>query len=308
MLRSKALDWLVLAFLVVCWGSAFAALKLATAHIPPMWNTTARLLVAIPVLGVMLAASGQRLPGPRHPAWPFYAVIGFVGMAAPFGLYAFSAQGLPSAINAICNGATPIFTGVLAHLFIASDRLTGRKAVGVALGFCGLAVLVTPRLQHGFTVETAALAAALLGALLYAVASVVTKRAPAVPSAVGALMMCLWAVLYAGAAAALVEPLPPWPPLSALLAVTALGVFSTALATVGYVFLIHRRGPLFMTMGIYLAPVWATGLGMLALGERPGWSAFAALGLILAGVGLVTLVPRRAASRAPDAATTQPSR
>lgn len=303
MLRSKALDWLVLAFLVICWGSAFAALKLATAHIPPLWNTTARLLVAIPVLGVVLAATGHRLPGPRHLAWRFYAVIGFIGMAAPFTLYAFSAQGLPSAINAICNGATPIFTGLLAHLFIASERLTGRKAAGVAMGFVGLAVLVTPRLQHGFTVETAALTAALVGAALYAVASVLTKRAPAVPSAVGALMMCLWAALYAGAAAALMEPLPPWPPLSSMLAVAALGIFSTALATVGYVFLIQRRGPLFMSMGIYLAPVWATGLGMLALGERPGWSAFAALGLILAGVGLVTLGARPASSPAPDAAT-----
>jgi drug/metabolite transporter (DMT)-like permease len=31
---------------------------------------------------------------------------------------------------------------------------------------------------------------------------------------------------------------------------------------------------------------------MLALGERPGWSAFTALALILAGVALVTLKVR----------------
>jgi drug/metabolite transporter (DMT)-like permease len=61
---------------------------------------------------------------------------------------------------------------------------------------------------------------------------------------------------------------------------------------VGYVFLIQRRGPLFMSMSIYLAPCIATMLGMAALRERPGWPAFAALGLILVGVALVTVAPR----------------
>jgi drug/metabolite transporter (DMT)-like permease len=41
-------------------------------------------------------------------------------------------------------------------------------------------------------------------------------------------------------------------------------------------------------MSIYLAPLWATGLGVVLLGERPGVSAFAALALILVGVGLTT--------------------
>ena len=295
MLQSKALDWLVLAFLVICWGSAFAALKIATVHVPPLWNTAGRLAVALPVLALVLVLSRTRLPPLRHRAWIAYAGIGLVGMAAPFFLYAYSAQRLPSAINAICNGASPIFTGLLAHAFIASERLTARKAAGVLLGFAGLVVLVAPRLQHGMTVEVAALGAALLGAALYAIANVLTKQAPAVPSSVGALMMCLWAALYAGGAAWALEPLPPWPPLPALLSIAALGVFSTALATVGFVFLIQRRGPLFMSMAIYLAPVWATVLGMVALGERPGWPAFAALGLILAGVALVTLTRPRSA-------------
>ncbi len=68
----------------------------------------------------------------------------------------------------------------------------------------------------------------------------------------------------------------------------ALGVFSTALGSVGYVFLIKRQGPVFMTMAIYLAPLWATALGVALLGERPGWPAYVALALILGGVALAT--------------------
>jgi len=293
--RGKAFDWLVLAVLVAIWGSGFAALKLATAHIPPIWNSAIRIAIAVATLAVVLALQRQRLPPLRHAAWRAYAVIGFFGMAFPFVLFAFASQKLPSAVVAICNGASPIFTGLLAHMFVAGDRLSGRKAAGVGLGFAGLVTLVAPRLADGFSVEVLALAAALFGAVLYAIANVVTRKAPQVSSTAGALMMCLWALVFAGAGAVALEPLPPWPPLSSLLAVTALGVFSTGLATVGYVFLIQRRGPLFMSMSIYLAPCWATALGMAALGERPGWPAFAALALILAGVGLVTYAPRPAA-------------
>jgi drug/metabolite transporter (DMT)-like permease len=292
--RGKAFDWLVLAALVAIWGSGFAALKIATAHIDPLWNTATRIAIASATLGAVLMLQGQRLPPLRHPAWRAYALIGFFGMAFPFMLFAFASQRLPSAIVAICNGASPIFTGLLAHIFIAGDRLTARKAAGVALGFAGLVALVAPRLLEGFTIETLALAAALFGAVLYAISNVITRQAPTVSSTAGALMMCLWALVFSAAAAGLFETPPAGlPPPSALLAVGALGVFSTGLATVGYVFLIQRRGPLFMSMSIYLAPCLATLLGMAALGERPGWPAFAALGLILAGVGLAT-APERA--------------
>ena len=84
MSSSKAFDWAVLAFLVIWWGSSFAVLKIATAHIPPMWNTAIRILVAIPVLGLVLAARGQPLPPWRDPVWRAYATIGLTGMAVPF--------------------------------------------------------------------------------------------------------------------------------------------------------------------------------------------------------------------------------
>lgn len=299
-MQSKAFDWLVLAVLVAIWGSGFAALKIATTHIDPLWNTAIRIAIASATLGVVLVLQRQRLPDWRHPAWRAYALIGFFGMAFPFMLFAFSSQKLPSAIVAICNGASPIFTGLLAHMFIGgSDRLTANKAAGVALGFAGLVVLVAPRLADGFTVEALAVAAAVFGAFLYGIANVITRQAPPMSSTAGALMMCLWALVFAVAAAGTLE-MPPQavPPLPALLSVAALGVFSTGLATVGYVFLIQRRGPLFMSMSIYLAPCLATGLGMVALGERPGLPAFVALAMILMGVGLASMAPRKAAEPA----------
>jgi drug/metabolite transporter (DMT)-like permease len=295
--RPKPLDWLVLTGLVIAWGSAFGALRIAVHDIPPAWNTVARLWVASAVLGIVCLIQRERLPAllPKpSPAWGYYTVVGLVGMALPFFLYAFAATGLPSAVNAICNGASPIFTAVLAYVWLRDEHMSPRRAVGVGLGFAGLVVLVAPRLAQGPSVETLALASALGGAALYAVSNIVTRKAPPVASSVGGLMMCLTGAVMATVATLALEPwpavAPSWP---AIASVVGLGVFSTALGSVGYVFLIKRQGPVFMTMAIYLAPLWATGLGVMLLGERPGWPAYAALALILGGVGLATTTSRK---------------
>lgn len=300
--RPQSIDWLVMAFLVVAWGSAFAALKIAVEFIPPVWNAALRLWIAVATLGAVLLVRRERLPAFSHPAWRFYAVTGLVGMAAPFILFAYAAQSLPSAVNAMCNGASPIFTAVFAHLFVAGDRLTLQRAGGVGLGFVGLAVLLAPKLLGGISLESLAMMAALGAAGLYAAANVITKNAPVVPAAAGALMLALWGAIYATAAAVVSVPLPAWPPTPALIALIAQGVFPAGLATIGWVFLIQRRGPLFVSLSIYLAPLWATAVGVLFLHERPSWTAFVALALILAGVAVATL-ERRGPRLSPERTT-----
>ena len=290
--RPKPLDWLVLAALVVAWGSAFGALKIAVHDISPVWNTVIRLWVASITLAVVCLINGAPLPplAPRpHPAWGYYAVIGTIGLAAPFFLFAHAAKGIPSAVNAICNGASPIFTTALAFAALRDEPLGPRRVAGVLLGFVGLVVLVGPRLSEGMGVEALALIAALIGAFCYAVANVVTRKAPTVSSSAGALMMCLMGAIGASVAAVLFEPpMTAWPSPASTAAVVALGIFPTALAGIGYVFLVQRQGPVFMSMTIYLAPLWAMALGVFLMGERPGWQAYTALSLILAGVALAT--------------------
>ena len=290
--RPKPLDWLVLAGLVIAWGSAFGALKIAVQDISPVWNTVIRLWVASGTLAVVCLMNRAALPPllPRpHVAWGYYAVIGTIGLAAPFYLFAFAAKGIPSAVNAICNGASPIFTTALAFAVLRDEPLGPRRVAGVLLGFAGLVVLVGPRLSEGVGVEVLALTCALVGALCYAVANVVTRKAPQVASSAGALMMCLLGALASTAVAVVYEPpMTAWPSPASTAAVVSLGVFPTALAGIGYVFLVQRQGPVFMSMAIYLAPLWATALGVLLLGERPGWPAYAALALILGGVALAT--------------------
>lgn len=293
---NRNIDWLVMGLLVVAWGSAFAGLKIAVEMIHPVWTAVMRLWVATLILWLISAARGEQLPPvsfARDSVWSWYALLGLVGLAAPFFLFATAAASLPSAVNAICNGGSPVFTAALAHLFLADEKLSGRKIVGVLLGFGGLVVLLGPRLTGGMSLEVTALVFAITAALLYAASNVITRKAPTVSATAGALLMCLTGAIFATIGALALDGPPAIPPLKGAAVVAALGVFSTGLGTVGYVWLIQRRGPVFTSMTIYLVPVWATVLGVGLMGERPGWSAFAALALILGGVALAT-APKRA--------------
>lgn len=289
--RRAWLDWAVLVALVVVWGSAFAGLKIAVEGLHPAWVASMRLAVAALALFVVLQFKREapdRNDG--RPLWPIYGAIGVFGLGLPFLLFAWAATELPSAVLAICNGVSPVFTALIAHAFLANEKLNKRKTVGVGLGMVGFVALVYPDLRGGqLGAPGLAEFAALLGAALYAVANVVTKRAPPAPSVTSAFMMCLTGALSTAAAALVWSGPPPLPDSRTLIAVVALGLLTTALGTIGYVWLIRRRGALFTSFTTYLSPVWAILIGVALLGEQPGAPEYLALMLILAGVGIANL-------------------
>jgi drug/metabolite transporter (DMT)-like permease len=288
----------VLGVLVIIWGSAFAGLKIAVGGIHPFWVSAIRLWVAALTLWVISAARGEQLPPlslSRGSPWPAYAMLGLVGFALPFFMFSTAATSLPSAVNAICNGGSPVFTVVMAHIFLHDERLTPRRVLGVVLGFAGLMTLVWPRLTAGASLEAGALGLAIGAAVFYAASNIMARKAPQVSSLNGGLMMCLTGAVFATVGALVLNGVPPRPPMGPLAVTVLLGVFSSGIGTVGWVWLIQRRGAVFTSMTVYLLPIWALILGMGLMHERPGWSAFAALGLILLGVGLTTTVARKSA-------------
>lgn len=297
------LDWGVLLALVIVWGSAFAAVKTAVAELAPAWVVAARLWLGAATLAVMMIFQRERPPAISNPAWRWYAAIGILGTAVPFFLFAFAALDLPSAVLAIANGATPVFTALLAHAFVAAEPLTSRKAAGVGLGFLGVAVLVGPGLlavldqgtDAGAVTRTVALAAALLGAAGYALGNILTRKAPPVAATTGAFVFCICAAVVATPLALLQAGVPAPVSANAFWALLFLGVGSTGVASAGWVWLVVRRGSVFTSFATYLSPVWATLLGVALLGERPAWTAYAALVLILGGVAVASGTTRRGA-------------
>jgi drug/metabolite transporter (DMT)-like permease len=194
-------------------------------------------------------------------------------------------------------GLMPLTTMVLAHFFVRGERLNAIKAAGFLLGFGGLVVLVGPTALLQLRGEGSELwhqLAVLGGAVCYAINAILARHRPAADplvAAAGVTLMGSLVMLPIGGPAAPAElAVVPAGPLIAML---ALAVIATGIATVVFLKLVTIAGPSFTSFINYLIPVWALLMGVVFLGERPGLQAILALALILSGIGLSEVGNRR---------------
>jgi len=300
MFSGAGLSWAVLLLLVVIWGSTFAGIRIGVETIDPAWLVTGRLLGASGFLAIWIGAS-RLLNRPQRAdasapisltALLWFSFIGVAATATPFILYAHAAESIGSAMMAICNGATPFATAIFAHIFVG-DKLTPRRIAGVLLGFLGLVVLVLPEFAEEAGGNLFGIALAIIGAWLYAVGNVGTRMAPRVAPAASSFIIVTAAGLSTLVLALFTAPFPTQASTASIIAMVMLALFPTAVAMFLYVWLIQRAGAVFVSFTTYMSPLWATGLGVLFLGEPLHWSMVGALALILVGVAVANRPGKR---------------
>lgn len=231
--------------------------------------------------------------------WRALVVVGLLNTAVPFWLLSWGETRIDSGLASIIQASVPIFNALLAFGFFHDERVTGRRLLGVAVGFVGVALLVGAQ-PHAKLLG----ALAVVGmALCYAAGGLLTKRhlSTARPHviALGTSAVAAFAVLPVGVAQA-PHHVPGW---KALASIAVLGTLCTAAAYLIFFTLIVRAGAGYAALVTYLVPPVALVYGALFLGESVGAAALAGLVLILAGVTLgtrrATSVRRAAAAEAP---------
>lgn len=171
-MRLKNFMWLLA--LAALWGPSFLFIKVAVQEIPPLTMVVGRVGIAALLLLVILRMQGRSLPK-FGPVWKHFAVMALVQNALPFTLFNWGEQYIDSALAAILNGTTPLFTILLAHIFVDDDRLTSGKLLGVLVGFGGLIILIMPSLVGGIEATTWGLIAVTIAAVSYGVAMVYSR-------------------------------------------------------------------------------------------------------------------------------------
>ena len=284
---------LLLILLASLWSSSFAAIKVGVGTIPPLTLAAGRIAVAAAVLYALIALRGQRLPRSAR-LWALFFLIGITGNALPFTLIAWGEERIDSGLAAILMAVMPPATALLTHVFTRDERLTAPKLIGVAMGFAGVVLLIGPEALRELGGQAGRQLAVAGGAVCYAVAATVAcfmpPSSPAVRSA--AVMIC--ASVQMIPLALLVDQ--PWalsPSPGSLAALVYLGLFPTALATIIFFQLISARGATFVAVNNYIIPVLGVIWGAAFLGERLSLQALGALALILIGIGVTNLRPRR---------------
>jgi len=280
-----ALNWALILGLGVIWGTAFMGVATALDGLGPWWVTAGRTALGALVLLVAGAMYGQgigTIKGAR--AWWYCVAIGLGALAVPFSLLSWGLGQVPSAFAGVTMGAVPLLVLPLVAIFSPEEGIGPRRIAGIALGFLGLVVLIGPGALEGGTLLGRL--ACVGAAACYAVGSVLTRRAPAMPPiafasatlVVASVALIPLAILLEGAP----RPTAGWP----VLALLYVAVFPTALAAIIRVRVITTAGSLFMSLTSYMVPVWAVVFGMTLMGEELPPQLFLALGLILAGIAL----------------------
>lgn len=276
--------------LAVIWGTSFLFIKVGVRELHPLWLTFGRVAAGVLTLLVVLVVTRDRLP--RDPRlWGHLSVVALLGVALPFTLFGFGEQRVSSVLAGIWNAATPLVALPLAVLVFRTERMTVRRAAGLAVGFAG--VLVVLGVWRG--VGGAQLTGQLMcfgAAMCYAVAIPYQKKFIAGRSGSGVSMAAaqlLVALVQLAVAAPLLAGPPPDPTglsTEVLLCVLALGALGTGIAFVLNFHVIRVAGASTSASVTYLMPVVATVVGLLILHEHLQWNQPVGAVIVLAGVAV----------------------
>jgi drug/metabolite transporter (DMT)-like permease len=272
-----------LLLLSAIWGSSYMFIKVGVRDFSPAALVEVRLLLAGAVL-VSFVAARRGLHG-VGPAFAPGVFVGVVGMALPFLLISWGETHVDSGVAAVATSSVPIFVALLAFKFAKSERSSGLRMIGLAVGLAGVGVVAGVHPQGGWWAVVGALAV-VLAALCYAVSSLYIQRS----LVVGGLELATASVLC-GAAVMLpfaLARLPHSVGWKSAASVAVLGVVGTGIAQLIVNRLIADHGSARSMLVNYLLPGFALLYGAAILGEPLTVAKLAGLALILVGVTLAS--------------------
>ena len=279
----KAKDITMLFVLAALWGGSFLFMRIGAPVLGPFVLIELRVLLAAMTLVVVAMAIRHRIR--LHHKWWQYLVLGATNAALPYTLIAYAELRLDAGLAAILNATTPLFTALVAWLWI-KDPFAWRTLSGIVLGVFGVGVVVGWGAgAHGASLWLSA-SFSLVAAVSYGVAGVFSSRHfkgekpldMAIGQQLGATLLLLPFIL-----AMLPHRMPSH---VVILSVFGLAILCTAAAFLFYFALIHRVGPVKTLAVTFLVPVFGVIWGGLFLGEAVTVRLVLGLVIILASVAV----------------------
>lgn len=285
-----------LILLGVIWGSNFIFMKWATALITPSQTVFLRVLFGF--IPLALIAWRSKVITREQLAYLPHLIVMSV-LATSFYYYGFIAGTalLPSSIAGLLSGSIPIFTFVGAAIFLPDEKPTKQMALGVALGFAGIALSACPW-QGSMNISLIGVLWMLAGSLSVGASFVYVRRflshlkLPPLALATwqtGIAVMTLAVLIdFDGITHIATDAQALWG------TVLGLGILGTGAAFLIYYFIIETLGSVRAAGATYIAPIVAVVIGAI-IGESITYVEIIALLLILCGVLFIQTGRKRVA-------------
>ncbi len=294
---ASAVPLLILFYLGATWPLVIVFGKFAIGEgIGPL-SYTATTIAGAGVLMCALAAARGELPPLSKAHVKYLLLAAVVRLVLPSTIIFTAIAHVPVGIMSIVLVTTPLFAYLLA-LAIRHERFVAPRFAGIALGLCGVVLLLAPKGSLPAPETAGWVALAYIVPVCYASSYLfIERRRPKTGSSVGLVAGTLMAAaaMLVAIAVALEDVHVLWPPFT----LGELAMFGhmviTSICFLGQFELIRMSGAVFTSQHAYVSTMAGIGWGMVFFDEtHSGWI-WLALILVLAGVALVSQRPRPAA-------------
>jgi len=192
--------WVLFAVMSVIWGIPYLMIKVAVEEVSVPMVVFARTAISAAVLLPLALRGGGGQLRELRPYWRPLLAFAVIEMIIPWWLLSDAERRISSSMAGLIIAAVPVLAVIMSRLIGDTERLSTTRWVGLAVGFAGVAVLVSPELGAGG--DTWAVVEVLLVALGYAIAPLIAAHWLKDVAALPMIAVCLGlaAVLYTPAA------------------------------------------------------------------------------------------------------------
>jgi drug/metabolite transporter (DMT)-like permease len=288
----SAKNWLKFILLGLVWGSSFLWIKLALGEVSPFVVVFFRAGIAFLGLSVVWVVNRVKL---RWQDWWKFAIMGVFNHAFPIVLICWSETHISSGLAAILNSTTPLFTILIAPLFLSDERITLQRVLGLVIGFAGVIVLASNDMKSEDALSGVGIITMLVAATSYAASGVFVRKAMTGISheaqSIGqmgmAFLVMIPTVLIADPSFHLPTHTITW------VSLVWLGLLGTCITLLVWFSLLNSVGPLKTSMVTYMFPLVGVFLGWIFLHEEPNWRLLVGGVLVILAVVIVNSLGRK---------------
>ena len=303
---------IVAAFIAVyiIWGSTYLAIRFADETMPPFVMASVRFVVAGGLLYAWLRLRGT--PRPKLIHWRSALIIGGLLLAAGNGLVSFAEVQVPSSVAAVIIAMVPLWMALIDWLRPGGVRPSLGVMLGLAVGFAGVALLVTQGNDAGGVLTIFGVGTLLVASISWATGSLYARGAPLPKSP---LMGTATEMLAGGAILLVVATITgQWGQLhiEKISAASAIGlafliIFGSLVAFSAYVWLLRNVSSARVSTYAYVNPAVAVFLGWALAGEEITVRTLIATAIIIGSVAIITTARARQHTVASDPEATRVS-
>ncbi len=295
--RSSVLLIAAFAAVYIFWGSTYLAVKYAIETLPTFLMAGARFLSAGSIL-LVWARFSKDYEAPKLAHWRTSIIVGTLLLVGGNGCVVFAEHYISSSLAALLVATEPFWIVLLSWLWLKGSRPNWKVALGLAVGFFGVWLLINGQTANAATADTGSMQlfgtiALLAAALSWATGSLYGLRAPVPKSSLltagmqmfsGGLILFLVSLLTGEWSRFHVSEVSN----NSWFGLVYLIVFGSLVGFTAYSWLLKNAQPAMVATYAYVNPIIAVFLGWLIAGESFTGQMLVGAGVIVGSVALIT--------------------